>query len=669
MNPQTAKSPSTYQDRPTQFVKGMLLSYDKEEHVVRTVEPDYMVLENTLTHEPKMLKTDVWSLAYHEGFLKVTERENTVAIHPITDAEKLAEAERWLAYLNELDISGSPGSMETRLKVIDSVSKRVSDPNPPHQMKLYRMHKKWGRKGRNIYALLNTKLTRTKPVTEAQYDFAMAVIDEHYLVPHGGNRSALYRTYKEAFYLDINQEKYELCGKPMSKTSLDNLLDELDPFQVSVAQKGLKAARALFRDSNEKIITKHPGQRVEIDAVHLNLGVLCDETGEYLGRIILFLAIDVHTRYILGYSIVYGTKPAESAEAAMNLLRHVLSPKLKNGNFQHDWHTIGTPEAFHSDNGAGFISETVTHFYALLHSSIHRAESGKSQRRPFVERFNRTIREQLMTKIPGYLGKRVDAKDFNKTVEAAAVITLSEFIRYLEEYIVDYYHQNAHKGLDGLSPAQKLAQCVGDFYPRPAADLAMLDTLVGATYTRTIQETQGVQIENLYYNSTELKHLRFKLMQKRNSTNSKSKDTKSRSDKVKVEVIFNKKDISSVTVIVPGEMEMMIVPLRDKTVAPGTSLEAYRAQNQAAKKGAQNAETKTYPSKHGEHGKPKKRKPSSSAPKSKALESGSYCPQTTLEEGVNRFARDNSKLTYVQPSTSVLEPPIPDYSRELSGGR
>ncbi|MPW27794.1 DDE-type integrase/transposase/recombinase [Agarivorans sp. B2Z047] len=646
-------------------MKGMLLSYDGDEHIVRNAEPDYMILENTLTHEPRMLKTEVWSLAYQEGMLTVTEKDNTVAIHPITDAKQLLEAERWLAYLNELEVCGSPGSMDTRLQAIELVSARINDPNPPHQMKLYRMHQKWLKKSKNIQAVLNTKRTRTKPVIGKQLDFAMGIIDEHYLVEHGGNRSALYRTYKQAFYLDVNQRKYELSGSPMSKTSLDNLLDELDPFQVTAAQKGLDAARALFRDSNEKIITYYPGERVEIDAVHLNLGVRCDETGEYLGRIVLFLAIDVHTRCVLGYSIVHGTNPSESAEAVINLLRHVVSPKAKNGNYHNDWHSIGVPSCFHADNGAGFISESVLRFCAMLNTDLHRSESKKSQRRPFIERFNRTLREQLLTKIPGYLGKRIDEKNFNKTVEAAAVVTLSEFTRYLEEYIADYYHQNPHKGLDGLSPAQKLSQCKKDFYPRPVPNLAKLDALIGATYERTIQATHGIQIENLHYHSTELKNLRFKLLQKKR----KSKDRKTSSDKTKVKVIFNARDISTITVLVPGKMEMLVVPLRDKTVAPGTSLVEYQAQKQAAKRGVKPPVPRTFPSKHGAHPKPKKGKKSSNAPKSKVVDSTDYCTQVTLDEGIGRLAQDDTKRTSVQTSTSVLEPPIPDYSRELSGGR
>ncbi|WP_209441855.1 hypothetical protein [Alteromonas stellipolaris] len=165
----------------------------------------------------------------------------------------------------------------------------------------------------------------------------MSIIDKHFLAPYGWNRSALYRKYTKEFEKPVNRLRFELEGKPMSKSSMDNILDSLDPFEVVASQKGLIEARAVFRDSNEKIVAYFPMERVEIDAVHLNLGLVDEETGEYIGKVIVFLSIDVHTRYILGYSLVYGLSPAESAEAAIELLRHTVSPKIANGNYQNEW--------------------------------------------------------------------------------------------------------------------------------------------------------------------------------------------------------------------------------------------------------------------------------------------------------------------------------------------
>ncbi|WP_407507077.1 hypothetical protein [Vibrio parahaemolyticus] len=642
----------------------MFVNYYGETYCIRNAEADYMVLQHTLNHKCEMISTDAWSSAYCDGALTITQQEKQVAIHPITDSKKLAEAERMLAYLNELEVTGKFGSEATRRHVINYISEKIQDPTPPNHMQLYRLYKRWERAGKNIQVLLSTKQSRTKPVTDAQMDFAMYIIDEHFLVPHGDNRSELYRIFKAEFYLDTNQQQFKLSGKPMSKSALDNILDTLDPFEVFAAQNGIDAARSKFRDSNEKIETFFPGERVEIDAVHLNLGVLDDATDTYIGKVILFLAIDVHTRYILGYSIVYGTNPAESAEAVINLLRHVVSPKKRNGNYSNDWQSIGVPYCIHADNGPGFIAEMTLRFCAMLNTDLHRSESRKSQRRPFIERFNRTLRGQLMTKIPGYLGKRMEEKDFNKTIEQAAVVRLSEFTRYLEEFIVDVYHQNPHKGLEGMTPAQMLEQCRDTFYPRPVPNIAEMNALVGVTYTRTIQATQGIQIKNLYYNSTELKNLRFKLMKNR-----KSKGPQ------KVEFIFNPQDISSITVLEPDSMKMLVVPLRNKTVLPGTTLAEHQAQKLAKKGTFVQQEHKSFSSKHKQHRKSNKAHKAKSSdikiPKSNVVTHPDYDPQKVIEEGTARLAQDDTQRTQTTssdaaPSQSEHKPSL---GRKRSRGR
>jgi putative transposase len=651
---------------PMLFRAGMLVSYNTKIFRIRNAEPDYMVLQHTLDHSIEMVTAQVWSQAYVNGAVNIEEPEKTVVIHPITDSEKLAQAERILAYVNELEIRKKLGSGRTRLQVIDYIAKKIIDKVPPHEMQLYRWYKKWEKVGKDINAFMNQKQPRTRPVTDAQIDFAMYIIDTFFLIPHGGNRSELFRTYKEQYVKDTHKQHFKLPEKPMSKTALENILDTLDPYEVTATQKGLKTARTMFRNSNEKIVTFFPGERVEIDAVHLNLGIVDDETGEYQGKIILFLAIDVHTRYILGYSIVYGLAPAESAEGAVNLMRHVVSPKLTNGNYQNDWHCIGTPYCFHADNGAAFIAENTLRFCAMLNADLHRSESRKSQRRPFIERFNRTLRDQLMTKIPGYLGKRLDEKDFNKTIEQAAVVTLLDFTRYLEQYIVDIYHQNPHKGLDGLSPSQKLEQCRNDFMPRPVPNLAKLNALVGTVKKRAIQETHGVQIENLCYHSTQLKELRFSLMKNRKTVK-----------KIEVEVIFNCNDISTVTVLLPNALESIIVKVRDKTIEPGTSLVQYKAMKAMEIAGITPKTPKTFLSKHDEHkklrgkGQSKIKNFDSTAPKSKVVTHESYDTQAAMNEGKSRLAADDSRRTFQSSVQVDMTPAVtkPTTGRKRSESR
>jgi len=68
------------------------------------------------------------------------------------------------------------------------------------------------------------------------------------------------------------------------------------------------------------------------------------------------------------------------------------------------------------------------------------------RRRPFIGTFNRTLRGQADDQNTGYLGKRLDDKDFNKTIEQSSRLCSAARIhyRYLEEYIVRiFYHQKS----------------------------------------------------------------------------------------------------------------------------------------------------------------------------------------------------------------------------------
>ena len=659
-------APSAFaKQSPQLFREGMLVNYNSEPYVIRTAQADFFVLQHTINKNILTLTASVWTQAYCNGDVTIEAPERPVVITPITDTQTLLDAERILAYVNELETRDNPGSERTRQRVIDYIAGKINDAEPPHPMQLYRWFKKWQKAGRDMAAFMNKRHTRTRPVTDSQFDFAMYIVDEYFLVKHGGNRSALYRIYTAEFAKEANRTRFQLTGKPMSKTALDNLLDSLEPFEVMAAQQGLSKARMAFRDSNEKIVTHFPGERVEIDAVHLNLGLIEEETGEYIGKVILYLAIDVHTRYILGYSIAYGLKPAESSEGVINLLRHTVSQKIRNGNFSHDWQCIGVPYSFHADNGAGFIAQNTLRFCSMLNTDLHRSESRKSQRRPFIERFNRTLREQLMEKIAGYLGKRIDEKDFDATIEQAATVTLGEFTRHLEHYIVDIYHQNPHRGLDGLSPAQKLKQCQNDFIERPAPNLATLNALVGQQLNRTVQETHGIQINGQYFHSTELKMLRFKEM--KNRKNPKA---------VKMDVIFDSNDISSITVLLPDGIGSLIVPNRDKTIEPGTSLAQYKAMNAQGKAGYPTETYKTIEIPTRQRGKAtrktKKKTPKTSvnAPQSQVVTHESYDVSATLKDGANRLAKDERYRVPQQTGSVDMSPAATrPVVRTRSGGR
>lgn len=513
--------------------------------VIRSAQPDFLVIEPD-GGAKQMIDGNVAYDAYMHGELTIDETKPSVVYMPLAKDEHVAQADRLNAYLKELDSRAHQGSKRTRQKVINFVSKRIKDQKPPSEGALYRYRKEWIKAGKNVIPLIiKPKQERKKQISQQQIDLAYEVIDDEYLKTNGTNKCQTFIAFKNRYKSEIGNKNNSKC---MCKTSFDSLIDALEVTEVILAREGRDALRCEARKNNEIFVTDYPMQRVEIDAIHLNLGVV-DEQGSFLGTVIIYLAIDVHTRYIVGYTLRYGINVSEESSAVIDLLKHISLPKTRNGNYQKTWYYLGAPNETVGDAGAAFCSKMVIAFSAVIGSSHVTTQAGSPWKKPFVERFNRTLRSQFATKIPGYFGRRVDRKTLDGTIEQKACVTVDDLTKYLEEYICDYYHQNPHKGLEGLSPQQAVESHLGIFKPRPVPDVNLINAFSGVERTATIQQVNGIQIHKLTYRNDELKSLYNKLIS----------EGKSR----KVEVLYNEYDISKITVIVPDSLEMLVVHCRN----------------------------------------------------------------------------------------------------------
>lgn len=97
----------------------------------------------------------------------------------------------------------------------------------------------------------------------------------------------------------------------------------------------------------------------------------------------------------------------------------------------------GKPALLRSDNGREFISATLAAW--LQEQGVQQAfiEKGSPQQNPFVERFNRTMRNEVL-----------NGESFHSILEARVVI-----LRWIEEYNT----VRPHRGLDMMTPSAFLA--------------------------------------------------------------------------------------------------------------------------------------------------------------------------------------------------------------------
>jgi putative transposase len=94
----------------------------------------------------------------------------------------------------------------------------------------------------------------------------------------------------------------------------------------------------------------------------------------------------------------------------------------------------GKPQTIRVDNGAEFTSKTFTQWCLDRHVEIQYIQPGKPVQNAFIERFNRTYREDIL-----------DAYIFDH---------INEVKQLSEEWRIDYNQNHPHKSLSGMSPIQ-----------------------------------------------------------------------------------------------------------------------------------------------------------------------------------------------------------------------
>ena len=460
----------------------------------------------------------------------------------------------------------NPHSLKTRQKVKKIINKRhgYTGKNVPSESTLRRWYVSWIENEMEIYQVIKpAKKTRAKRHSNAVIELAESAIDKYFLIPQGLNKRQTYFKYKEEYEALKCEDKID--GKIISESRFYEMLNELNQLDVVYARYGKDEARKFARFSEGMYVLDFPLQRVEIDAVHLKVGLLDDETGEFLGTAIVYLAIDVFTRCIVGYSVSVGNSPSEISDAVIELIKHCVTPKTKSAFTENHWPLTGIPFSFVGDAGKAFKCRVVTHLMAQLKCRHITTETKCPWKKGVVEALNKGVRSGYASNLPGYT-RNNDEDKTDKTIEEIATLTLGEFIATLEIFILDHYHQNPHKGLFNDTPANVCEEALKNCSPRVVADLKKLEMFAGVELEGVIQGGQGIQRNNLYYGSRQLNDLRLELTTLGNKKNPK------------VPFLHDKSDVSKICVIDENTGVVFDVPCHDPRVTPGMSLAEFNHQ-------------------------------------------------------------------------------------------
>jgi putative transposase len=485
---------------------------------------------------------------------KIDETKKSIVIDNIQTPEQVALYQQKQDYIEYLDTLENPCSRKTINKIIPIVAqmrgesvKTISDST------LYRWYSEYLKNGRNIAALvIKPKVKRRSKFDGKALDFFDDVVWNEYMQFNGPKTEGVYEVYAELHHdlSEVDKKKITRIGR----TRFLEMIKELDLMEVTRARKGDDAARILAKTREHLFFADHPLQRVEVDAVHLNIGLL-DRTGKkYIGMPIVYLAIDAYTRVIVGFYVAFGEtnsktnglKRSENSTHVRALLMHMLVKTEVSAVAQNSWPLIGPPVDVVCDAGTAFNNQEVETLIAAFKGNRVLTQAGSPWKKPFIERFNRTLRDHFARKLGSYVGRRVSQEVGNVNVREISKYTIDQFKELLEIYILDIYHQRKHSGLGGRTPfnVAKESNYKGMFeVPLSIADI---ESRMGIKHERKLQPNGDIVFDKLTYNSPDTQLLYREL-----SARSKKRFS--------VDILVRNDDISNISVINPLTNTVILV--------------------------------------------------------------------------------------------------------------
>ncbi|WP_084621068.1 DDE-type integrase/transposase/recombinase [Paracoccus aminophilus] len=298
-------------------------------------------------------------------------------------------------------------------------------------------------------------------------------------------------------------------------------INEIAPLDHAIRTRGLKIAYRDMHGVGIGIETTRALERVEIDEYTMDLMVLFRKTGilellsddivRALGldgsakRVVLSAAIDVHTRCIVGIKL--------GKEASARLMRDTVEmiytekTPITDGIAEMDWPMYGRPGLIAMDRGAAYVADETYDLLAAAGITNFGAPAGKPWLRGFIERLFRTIHSKLLQRFSGRTFSDVVQRGENNHIDRASV-TLEDLLGFLTRWIVDIYHLEPHRGLNGMSPYEAWMEATANLRPAEMSRREMRHVF-GIKDKRKYQKS-GFRVFHLDYMSDELHALNLR---------------------------------------------------------------------------------------------------------------------------------------------------------------
>ncbi len=543
---------SAIQQNATFYIDG------RKFQMLRKVSDDLWQLEEDNTKRI-LEKTDIeLRTLYVEGKLVFVQSDRTFKGQKIGRAYRevprplMADAKVRRTYA--VEAMNGPNTQRALEQVAKRIWTKIGKPEEcPHWTSVYRWRRALvGAAGdiSGVVAQIDKRGNRTCRYPQAVLDIVEQAIDTEYLTLE---RKTVQDTLDAAIAFVRRENNLRPKGDKLpipKRRFVQGLIDVIPAFDKCAARYGREAAVRRFRSVQGHRTTDAPLERAEIDHTLMDLMVVDDDTGLPLGRPLLTVCIDDHSRCVLGISI--GFEPPSYLTVA-RCLKHAFLPKINlktdYPTIVNDWDAHGVMRELSMDNGQEFHSESLEAACLSLGIEIHYSPRKTPWFKGKIERFQGTLNNAVAHVAPGTTFANIFEKDDYDPVKHA-VVRLSTLRHVVHKWIVDVYHDKPHRSLK-VPPAALWRSSIRPEDILLPEDPERLDALLGRRATRVLTH-KGIEFEGLFYNSPDLKSLRDQL-----------------GEKLDVEICVNDGDIGSIVVLSPDKRRMFVAPALAQKYAKG----------------------------------------------------------------------------------------------------
>lgn len=541
-----------------------------ETYQVTAVEPERAQLRS-LSRPNHILIHHIDQLyqAYRRGNLvKVQEApfiDGSKRIISALDEQTHNEVNRRLFYVRsgETEFGGSlPRKMTGAL--VERLAGEISDPSPPCYTTLYEWSRSYRLAGGNPIALIPTRrrtrklrITRQLPVIQEMINYW---IQELYLQDTRITVTELIDVIISSVE-DLNDRRAitEQLHVP-SKTTLWRIIQEIDPYEKDLHQKGKRLALKNQHWSQKTSSPFRLLERVEGDTQEMDVFVR-SAGGDILGRPFLTLFLDIKSRCVNAYDISLNPPCIEKTLRA-----------LKNGLVSGNPYA-GLGQYYVLDNGTEFAGKKLSDVMNLLGAHIIFCEPYSPNQKPHVERWFKTLNTQFSHHLSGTtFSNPEDRGDYNPADHT--IYTLEELALRFEEFL-QLYHNNFHRSLND-SPHNTWINNLDRFSPPRLFDASdVLRLMLSKRYTATTGDTIG--FEKLRWTAPGLRRL-----------------AQRSAKRVKLCIFYDISDLGTVSVCHPSwPDELITAKALDMDYQSNLTLEMHHLVQQALRQSAAKFDFKT----------------------------------------------------------------------------